>query len=82
MSDSLKPINVGAPDPELKTSLILEETDEEFDHLSQEVDDLPVCYFNGVAYQDGQFVCSSSGEMLKCIKGTWLREGSCDPDNP
>ena len=75
-------ISVGAPDPELKTSPILEEGDEEFDVLSQEVDDLPQCYFNNVAYDDGTYVCSGSGVLLHCEKGLWVRESGCDPDNP
>jgi len=45
--------DVGAPDPELKTSPIVDEGDEEFDVISQEVEDLPVCYFNGVSYPNG-----------------------------
>ncbi|MGF1761650.1 hypothetical protein L4D76_27870 [Photobacterium sagamiensis] len=75
-------ISVGAPDPELKTSPILDEGDEEFDVLSQEVDDLPQCYFNNVAYDDGTYVCSGSGALLHCEKGLWVRESGCDPDNP
>ncbi|MGD8784096.1 MAG: hypothetical protein PVG75_06645 [Thioalkalispiraceae bacterium] len=75
-------ISVGAPDPELKTSPILDESDEEFDVLAQEVDDLPTCYFNNVAYADGTFVCSGSRELLRCEKGIWRIEGGCDPDNP
>ena len=75
-------ISVGAPDPELKTSPILEEGDEEFDVLAQEVEDLPTCYFNNVSYADGTYVCSGSGALLHCEKGLWVREGGCDPDNP
>jgi hypothetical protein len=76
------PLSVGAPDPELKTSPILDEEDEEFDVLAQEQEELPVCYFNNVAYDNGTFVCSGSGVLLKCQRGLWLREGGCDPDNP
>jgi len=76
------PISVGAPDPELKTSPILEEGDEEFDVLAQEVEDLPNCYFNNVSYADGSYVCSGSSALLHCEKGIWRREGGCDPDNP
>jgi len=76
------PLSVGAPDPELKTSPILDEEDEEFDVLAQEQEDQPVCYFNNVAYANGSFVCSGSGTLLKCQRGIWLLEGGCDPDNP
>ena len=75
-------IAVGSPDPELKTSPILEESDENFDVLAQEVEELPVCYFNNTAYDDGTFVCSSSRVLLRCEKGLWVRKGGCDPDNP
>lgn len=77
-----KPAAVGAPDPELRTSPILEEGDEEYDVLAQEVEELPTCYFNNVSYADGSFVCSGTGVLLHCSKGIWLRQGSCDPDNP
>lgn len=76
------PVSVGAPDPELKTSPILDEEDEEFDVLAQEQEAQPVCYFNNEAYANGSFVCSGSGVLLKCQQGLWLREGGCDPDNP
>lgn len=82
MTELLTPIQVGAPDPELNTSPILEEFDEEFPALAQQFDELPVCYFNNVAYDTGTFVCSGTGELLRCEKGVWVLEGSCDPDNP
>lgn len=81
MPDRQGLIYVGAPDPELKNSLIIEETDEEFDVLAQEAAELPVCYFNGVAYRHGQHICSGT-ELLRCEGGAWVREGSCDPVNP
>ena len=73
---------VGSPDPTLKTSPILDETDEDFDVLAQEVEDLPVCYFNNISYKSGDYVCSGSSELLHCEKGIWVKEGGCDPDNP
>lgn len=82
MVQHTKPPYVGAPDPELRNSPIMEETDEEFEVLAQEAIEQSFCYFNGVAYPDGQFVCSGSGEMLRCQRGVWVSEGSCDPDNP
>ena len=81
MTQRPKLVHVGAPDPELKNSPILDEFDEDFEVLAQEVEDLPVCYYNGVTYPDGQFVCSSSSELLRCEKGLWVREGTCDPEN-
>jgi hypothetical protein len=81
MADRQQPIQVGAPDPELRNSPIIEETDEEFEMVGQELSELPVCYFNGAPYENGQFVCSGT-ELLRCEVGAWVREGSCDPDNP
>lgn len=72
---------VGSPDPELKTSPIVEDTDEDFEVTAQEVEDLPVCYFNNTSYPSGMYVCSGSGELLHCQKGLWVREGTCDPEN-
>lgn len=73
--------DVGAPDPELRNSPVSEEADEDFDVLAQEAEDLPVCYFNGVSYPDKQFVCSGSSKLLRCMKGIWVCEGTCDPEN-
>jgi hypothetical protein len=82
MTTAQTPIAVGAPDPEHKTSPILDEYDEDFPILAQQIEELPACYFNSVAYKSGTFVCSGSGELLRCEKGIWVQEGSCDPDNP
>jgi hypothetical protein len=82
MTKQTTAVSVGSPDPELKTSPILEETDEEFEVLAQEVEDEPVCYFNNTSYVDGTYVCSGSAELLYCDKGLWVRQGSCDQDNP
>ncbi len=81
MTDRANAPHVGAPDPELQTSPIVEETDEDFDYIVQELSDNTVCYFNNRVYKTGSFVCSGS-ELLRCDKGAWVREGSCDPDNP
>ncbi|GAB4350070.1 MAG: hypothetical protein Kow006_12400 [Gammaproteobacteria bacterium] len=81
MSDKIHAPQVGAPDPEHRNSPIIEETDEEFEVAGQELGESPVCYFNGRAYQEGEFVCSGT-ELLRCYRGGWVRTGSCDPDNP
>jgi hypothetical protein len=80
-SERLNAIQVGAPDPELKTSPIIESLDEDFDVAAQEVEDLPVCYFNNTHYPNGAYICSGSGELLHCYSGLWVCEGTCDPDN-
>lgn len=77
-----QPVPVGSPNPDAKTSPILEERSEDHDFLALELDELPVCYFNNTAYQDGTYVCSGSGALLHCEKGLWVRAGGCDPDNP
>lgn len=82
MTSSGKAIQVGALDPELKSSPIMEEGDEDFDVLAQEVEDLPTCFYNNVSYETGQYVCSGSTELLRCHNGLWVQVGSCDPDNP
>lgn len=71
------PRQVGAPDPELKTSPILDE-DEEFS-LDLELE-TGVCYFNGASYPIGQFVLSGN-ELLHCEeRGLWVRKGEMRPE--
>ena len=73
-------LRVGAPDPELKTSPILDES-EEYEELAPDVElQEGVCYFNGVTYPLGQFVRSGS-ELLRCEeRGIWVRKGEMRPD--
>ena len=75
-------IQLGAPDPELKNSPILEESDEEFGLPTGAPDEAAYCYFNNIAYPNGQKACSGSGELICCVDGVWVRQGSCDPDHP
>jgi hypothetical protein len=72
---------VGAPDPELRNSPVVEEVTEGPDDGPVDVAVKPQCYFNGKGYRHGEFVCSGS-ELLRCEHGVWVMEGSCDPDNP
>ena len=82
MKHGSKAVRVGAPDPELKTSPILDEFDDEDTPLAaEEFDELPVCWFNGVAYESGAIVHSGDGAILHCEKGVWVRQGSLDPDD-
>jgi hypothetical protein len=67
--------SVGAPDPELKTSPILDNEEEET--LDSELE-AGVCYFNGVAFPIGQYVHSGS-EILHCVeRGVWVRQGEIE----
>lgn len=81
MSTEIRVPHVGAPDPELNNSPIADELDEEYEVIKQEVPGEPVCYFNGMSFSNDQYVCSGT-TLLKCNYGIWLRQGTCDPDNP
>lgn len=81
MSERINAPNVGAPDPELQTSPIAEEFDEEYAVIKQEVPGENSCLFNGTRYDHDSHVCSGS-TLLHCDYGIWVRVGSCDPDNP
>ncbi|NIM27518.1 MAG: hypothetical protein GTO67_03015 [Gammaproteobacteria bacterium] len=67
-------VDVGAPDPELKNSPVVDvEIEEaEFSGIDQDVE---VCYFNGVRYASGDYVCSGD-ELLRCENGVWVRSGT------
>ena len=68
--------NVGAADPELRTSPILD--DEEAETLDAELE-AEACYFNGARYPLGQYV-RSGDEVLKCVgRGVWVRAGEIEP---
>lgn len=77
MTDQL--LQVGAPDPEHKTTPILDEYEEI--SLDMEIE-AGVCYFNDVAYPIGTYVLSGS-EVLHCEeRGVWVRKGERRPDGP
>lgn len=82
MANQQHVVDVGAPIPDAKTSPILIESDEDYEVLAQEQEEQTYCYFNNVIYENGRFVCSGSGELLRCENGKWVSEGGCDPDNP
>ena len=81
MSNTIKASQVGAQDPELKNSPIAEEGDDETEVLKQEMPGEAVCFFNNQSYSNDSIVCSGSA-LLRCDYGIWVREGSCDTDNP
>ena len=68
---------VGAPDPELRTSPIFDEFDED---LSPDLElETGACYFNNLAYPVGQYLLSGS-ELLHCEeRGVWVRRGEMQP---
>lgn len=69
--------HVGAPDPELKTSPILDEYADM--SLDQELE-TGACYFNNAVFPVGQSLLSGS-EMLHCEqRGVWVRKGEMRPE--
>lgn len=82
MTERIALMQVGAPDPELANSPILDESaDDEQDGADAESVTFATCHFNGQEFADGSQVCSGD-ELLQCSRGSWLRAGSCDRDNP
>jgi hypothetical protein len=63
---------VGAPDPERKTSPIIDDEEE----LSLDLElEAGVCYFNDVPYSIGTYV-TSGDELLHCEeRGVWVKKG-------
>lgn len=82
MTERIIAVQVGAPDPELRNSLIIDESADDA-QSGEDLDSVQfaACYFNNVAYDNGIQVCSGD-ELLRCEQGKWLRIGSCDIDNP
>jgi hypothetical protein len=72
---------VGAQDPQLKNSPIAEEEGEDTEVVRQQVPGEPVCFFNGKAYENGDYVASGP-ELLRCSYGIWIDAGGSDPGNP
>lgn len=70
-------MQVGAPDPELKSSPIFDE----YEEMSLDLElESGACYFNGAVYPVGQFLRSGS-ELLHCEeRGVWVRKGEMRPD--
>lgn len=80
MSERIHAPHVGAPDPELNNSPIVEDTDEEFESMMQTLGEMAMCHFNNKVYPHETYVCSGD-ELLFCQHGIWLRAGTCDPDH-
>jgi len=74
------PRQVGAPDPELRTSPIVDESelDEHAGSRDLELEE-GVCYFNGEAFPIGTYVLSGD-ELLQCTgRGVWAAKGEKRP---
>lgn len=66
--------DVGAPDPELENSPVIDSEIEEGEFWGTD-SDAQVCYFNGIRYPVGDYICSGD-ELLRCENGVWVRSGS------
>lgn len=75
MNESLR--QVGAPDPELKSSPIIDEYEYGEEATSRDIEieqGASSCYFNGEAFAIGTYVQSGS-EVLQCTAGgVWMRK--------
>jgi hypothetical protein len=67
---------VGAPDPELKNSPIVDHSEyDDRDGLTDVELEAGVCHFNGEAFAIGDTVRSGS-DVLECApRGVWVRKG-------
>ncbi|MEW6689224.1 MAG: hypothetical protein AB1452_09065 [Pseudomonadota bacterium] len=67
---------VGAPDPELPNSPIIDESEYDEHAASRDLElEEGVCYFNGEQYAIGTYVLSGS-ELRQCSgRGVWVSKG-------
>lgn len=73
-------LQVGAPDPERETSLIVDYEEEEEKEDIEPEGPGGYCKFNGVEFRIGEYVLSGS-ELLRCeAPGLWVREGELRTD--
>ena len=74
------PRQVGAPDPELRTSPIVDESelDEHAGSRDLELEE-GVCYFNGETFPIGTYVLSGSELLLCSGRGVWVASGEKRP---
>lgn len=72
---------VGAPDPELRNSPIIDESEYDEHAASPDLElEAPVCYFNDEAFPLRAYVQSGT-EVLQCSdRGVWVRKGERRPD--
>ena len=70
-----RPSQVGAADPERRTSPIHTDPEQSFELLREQVgDEAAGCYFNDVRYAEGTRVMSGSA-CLRCERGIWVEVG-------
>jgi len=67
---------VGAADPERRTSPIQSDPEQSFELLREQVgDEAAGCYFNDQQYAEGSYVLSGS-TYLRCERGIWVDAGT------
>lgn len=67
---------VGAADPERRSSPFASDPEESFELIREQVgDEAPGCYFNDVLYTDGSYVLSGD-TYLRCERGIWVEAGT------
>lgn len=71
MANYKHPIDLGAPDPDLNTSPIFMNVDDEREITETEIPEERACYFNGESYPHGAYVKSAT-TILKCDRGAWV----------
>jgi hypothetical protein len=72
---------LGAPDPERKTSPVAWESDEDTESLRESVPDEAVCFFNDGTYRHGA-VIESGSSVLRCDHGIWVPAGPTAESKP
>jgi hypothetical protein len=70
---------LGALDPERKSSPVAWEADDDTETLREVVPDEAVCFFNDIAYGHGTVV-SSGSVRLRCDRGIWVPAGPAGED--
>ena len=71
-------VQVGAPDPERRTSPILDE----FEELSLDTEiEAGACYFNDIAYPIGTYVLSGDELLHGEERSVWVRKGEMRADS-
>jgi Protein of unknown function (DUF1496) len=72
---------LGALDPERKSSPVAWEADEDTETLRESVPDEATCFFNDLAYGHDTVVKSGS-VLLRCDHGLWVPAGPTDEAKP
>ena len=72
---------LGAPDPERKTSPVAWEADEDTESLRESVPEEAVCFFNDTTYRHGT-VIESGSSLLRCDYGIWVPAGTTEESTP